>query len=207
LVVAVLGATAVGCARVPGIYVYEDAAAVREAAGEFDPAAYVDGIWPSEVQSTVQDGAVDAGVLLPEVMADPAAAGARYGRQAGTGSPFAYLVKGTGTVTAVDTAKPSGPVTVMIESLAGGLEVTLVTGPVIAGTALRDAIGIDFSQFENQLEYADVATQLNERVKSDVIAVLDREALVGKRITFAGAFAALSPRNVVVVPTAIEVAP
>jgi predicted lipoprotein len=203
----VLGLALIGCAKVPGIYVYESAAAGQQASGEFDAVSYVDGIWASQVLPTVQDKAVDAATLLPAVKADPAGAGAQYGRQAGTGSPYAYLIKGTGTVTAVDTSKPSGPVTVAVDTPQGTQEITLVTGPVIAGTALRDAVGIDFSTFTNQLDYADVATQLNEHVKREVIAPLNRDTLTGKKITFAGAFAALSPTTVNVIPTSIEVAP
>jgi predicted lipoprotein len=207
LAVVVLALALAGCARVPGIYVYESAAQGQQSSDKFDAASYVDGIWDSQVLPTVRDKAVDAATLLPAIKADPAAAGAQYGRQAGAGSPYAFLIKGAGTVTAVDTGKPSGPVTVAVDTPQGPQNVTIVTGPVIAGTALRDAVGIDFSTFTNQLDYADAGTQLNDRVKRDVIAPLDRDTLTGKRITFAGAFAALSPTTVNVVPTSIEVAP
>jgi predicted lipoprotein len=108
-------------------------------------------------------------------------------------------------VTAVDATAPTGPVTV---ALAGdpGKTVTLVTGPVIAGTAIRDAVGfIQFGQFTNQIDYADVATQLNNRVKSDVSAKLDKASLTGKTITFEGAFSLLTPAAISVVPTKVQV--
>jgi predicted lipoprotein len=195
-----------GCARVPGIYVYESPGQGQQASGKFDAVAYVDGIWASQVLPTVRDKAVDAATLLPAVKADLPGAGAKYGRRAGTGSPYAFLIKGTGVVKAVDTGKPAGPVTVTVDTPQGPQDITLITGPVIAGTALRDAVGVDFSQFTNQLDYADVATQLNEHVKRDVIAPLNRDTLTGKKITFAGAFAALSPTTLNVVPTSVEVA-
>jgi predicted lipoprotein len=207
LVIVGLALALAGCARVPGIYVYENADAAQKGNAKFDAASYVDGIWASQVLPTVKDKAVDAATLLPAIKANPAAAGSQYGRQAGTGSPYAFLIKGTGTVTAVDTKKPSGPVTVAVDTPQGSQDVTLVTGPVIAGTALRDAVGIDFSAFTNQLDYADVGTQLNDRVKREVIAPLNRDTLAGKKITFSGAFAALSPTAVNVIPTAVDVAP
>ncbi|HWM60207.1 MAG TPA: DUF2291 domain-containing protein [Pseudonocardia sp.] len=192
-----------GCARVPGIYVYEaPGATAAPGSGPFDAAGYVDGIWATQVLPTVSEKAVDAGTLLPAIEADPAAAGAQYGRQAGTGSPFAYLISGTGTVTALDTAKPSGPLTVQV----GERTVYIATGPVLAGTALRDAMGIDFSQFTNQLDYADVATQLNDRAKTDVIGKLDKATVVGKTIRFTGAFAQLGKAPPLIVPTSIEIA-
>jgi predicted lipoprotein len=203
-VMVVLGLALVGCARVPGIYVYESAG--QQASGKFDAVAYVNGIWASQVLPTVQDKAVDAATLLPAIKANPAAAGTKYGRQAGTGSPYAFLIKGTGTVKAVDTGKPQGPVTVAVDTPQGPQDITLITGPVIAGSALRDAVGVDFSQFTNQLDYADVATQLNDRVKREVIAPLNRDTLTGKKVTFAGAFAALTPTTVNVIPTSVQIA-
>ena len=50
----------------------------------------------------------------------------------------------------------------------GDHEVVLQIGPAINGTALRDASGlITFDDFLNQLEYQNVATELNNRVKVD----------------------------------------
>jgi predicted lipoprotein len=89
---------------------------------------------------------------------------------------------------------------------AGDKTVTLVTGPVIAGTAIRDAVGfIDFSQFTNQIDYANVSTELNNHVKTDVVAELDRAALTGKAVTFEGAFSLLTPTVISVVPTKVQV--
>jgi predicted lipoprotein len=194
---------AVGCAEVPGIYVYEPAGASARSAAPFDAVSYVDGIWDSQVLPTAQDRATAASVLFPAIAADPNAAGEQYGRRAGTGAPFAFLVTGTGQVTAVDVGKPTGPVTVQVDDQA----VTIATGPVIAGTALRDSLDfIDFSQFTNQLDYADVATQLNERVKRDVIGNVDKAELVGKQVTFTGAFSQLAPgAPVMIVPTELQV--
>jgi predicted lipoprotein len=211
LAVAVVAATAVvglagGCARVPGIYVYENAEAASRANPTFDAVSYVGDIWSSRVLPTVQEKAVDAPTLLAELKSDPAAAGQKYGRQAAAGGPYSYLIKGTGTVTKVSDA-PTGPVTVEIDTPTGKQEIAITTGPVIAGTALRDAVGfIDFSQFTNQLEYADVATQLNDKVRSEVVGKVDKGTLVGKQVTFAGAFTALGPNAVLVVPTELTVA-
>jgi predicted lipoprotein len=194
-----------GCARVPGVYVYENAAAASRANAKFDAVSYVADIWSSRVVPTVHDKAVDAPTLLDELKSDPTGAQQKYGRQAATGGPYSYLIKGTGTVTKVSDA-PTGPVTVEIDTPTGKQEITIATGPVIAGTALRDAVGfIDFSQFTNQLDYADVATQLNEKVKSDVVGKVDKANLVGKQITFAGAMTALGTNASLVVPTELTV--
>lgn len=208
VIAAIAVAALTACGRVPGVYTYESkASAAAPGAAAFNAKTYVDGIWTSKVVPTVHSKATDAATLLPAITANPTAAGKRYGRQAGTGGPYSFLVKGTGKVTKVDTSVPTGPVTVAPSGTsARGEKVFLATGPVIAGTSLRDAVGfIDFSQFTNQLDYANVATQLNNRVKTDVLGKVDRKSLVGKQVSFEGAFSLLDPANILVVPTSLTV--
>ena len=82
----------------------------------------------------------------------------------------------------------------------------MATGPVLIGTALRDAVGfISFSQFTNQIDYLDVATAINSLVKTDVLAKVDKAGLIGKQVAFAGAFSGIDPSNVVVIPTELSV--
>jgi predicted lipoprotein len=200
-----------GCARVPGIYVYERAGSKGAgSAASFDPKAYVDGIWASKIVPTVHQKAVDVTTLSAAIDKDPEAAGQKYGHRAGTGSPYAYLAKGTGTVTKVDTSAPTGPVTVRVPAPAGGkpVTVTVATGPVIAGTALRDGVGfISFGDFTNQIAYADVANQINAKVKSEVTSTVDVKGLTGKKLTFYGAFSGLIPGQIQLVPTELKVLP
>jgi predicted lipoprotein len=210
LTVAVAAATLVigiagGCARVPGVYVYENAEAASRTNAKFDPVSYVADIWSSRVVPTVQEKAVDAPTLLAELKSDPAGAGQKYGRQAAAGGPYSYLIKGTGTVTKVSDA-PTGPVTVEIDTPTGKQEIAIATGPVIAGTAIRDAVGfISFGDFTNQIDYAKVANAINDRVKTEVIAKTDVKSLTGKKVTFAGAFSNLPGGSILVVPTELEV--
>ena len=56
------------------------------------------------------------------------------------------------------------------------------------GTSLRDAAGfINFTDFANQLAFADVANELNRRVLETVVAPLDLDTLPGSPVTFQGA--------------------
>ena len=87
----------------------------------------------------------------------------------------------------------------------GGQDVQVVTGPVIIGTALRDAVGINFSDFTNQIDYQNVGTQLNNRVKKDVVAPVKDSIAVGKTLAFDGAFSLLSPTSISIVPTRLAV--
>jgi predicted lipoprotein len=196
-----------GCAHVPGVWTYESEGSAKRTEA-FDARTYVDGVWASKIVPTVRQKAVDVGTVAAAIAKDPEAAGRQYGHQAGTGSPYAYLVKGSGTVTKIDTSVPTGPMTVEVPQAGGKpLTVTIATGPVIAGTALRDGVGfISFGDFTNQIAYADVANKINDRARTDVIAKVDLKSVTGKKVTFAGAFSALAPGTIFLVPTELRVA-
>jgi predicted lipoprotein len=212
LAVLTAAALTTACSHVPGVYTYvpaSEATASGAAGGRaFDAKQYVESVWKDKVLPTVDQQAVDAATLLPALASDQDAASKQYGSQAGTGSPFAFLVRGSGTVTEVDEDSPSHPVTVQVDGLKGdGSTVQVVTGPVIAGTALRDAVKfIKFSDFTNQLDYADAGTQLNAKVKTEVLAKVDPKSLVGKKVDFAGAFSLVAPGAVLIVPTQLAAA-
>jgi predicted lipoprotein len=204
LVLAVLA----GCGRVPGVYVYEsNESGAPGGASATDASTYVADAWASKIVPTVHDKAVDVTTVAAAIAEDPEAAGQRYGHQAGTGSPYAFMVKGSGTVTEVDTSVPTGPMTVEVpQAGAKPLTISIATGPVIAGTAIRDAVGfISFGDFTNQIEYANVANQINDRVKTDVIAKVDVQGATGKKVTFAGAFSNLAGDSIFLVPTELGV--
>ena len=100
------------------------------------------------------------------------------------------------------TSVPTGPMTVQV----GSTKVTIATGPVIAGTAIRDAVGfISIGDFTNQIDYAEAANQINAKVKTDVIAKVDLKSVQGKKVEFYGAFSSLSPGTIFLVPTELAV--
>lgn len=185
---------------VPGLWVYEGPGqgATASAGAAADPTAYADAAWSTKVVPTIASKAVDASTLLPAISADATAAGAKYGIPSTTGGAPTFMVKGKGKVTKVDTSDPHGPITV---DLGAAGTITIATGPVITGTALRDAAGITFGEFTNQIDYQNVGTALNNKSKTEVIAKVDVETLKGKTLTFTGAFAASSADDILVVPT------
>ncbi|MCO8270545.1 DUF2291 domain-containing protein [Actinoplanes sp. TRM 88003] len=204
---AALASAVTACSKIPGVYVYEKDGQVAAEASATDPATYVENNWTQKIVPTVHDNAVDVTTVAAAIADDPVAAGQQYGNRTGTGSPFAFMVKGSGKVTDVDTSVPTGPVTVEVP-VAGGkpVKVTIATGPVIAGTAIRDAVKfIAFGDFTNQIDYAEVANQINTKAKTEVIAKVDRDSLKGKTVDFYGAFSALSPGTIFLVPTELAV--
>jgi predicted lipoprotein len=195
-----------GCTRVPGVYVAEKRGGASASAngGAFDAKTYADGIWDSKVVPTVTDKAVDAPTLLAALKADAAGAAKQYGKP--SGSTYAYLIKGSGTVLALDDAGGPGKLEIDLSPADGKPDLLLAVGPVFVGTALRDAVGfIDFNQFTNQVDYANAATALNAEVRSKVVNGLDVNGAKSKTVTFAGAFQLLDPNNILVTPAKLEV--
>jgi predicted lipoprotein len=178
-------------------------AAAAAGGSTFDAVEYAQEHYDSEVVPNITDNAVEITELLPQIIEDPEAAGEQYGHRSGASSPYAYPVSGEGVAGAVDgTLLP-----LTIEGLPDDVQVMLQVGPAINGTALRDATGlVDFNDFLNQIEYANAATELNNKVKSDVLAGFDAAAAEGKTVRFVGAFAyGSNPAVLQVTPVELEV--
>ncbi|MGW2093572.1 DUF2291 family protein [Promicromonospora sukumoe] len=178
---------------------------VPGSAEAFDATRYAEEKYDSEVVPAITGNATDIGELLTRVAEDPEATGEELGHRAGAASPYAYAVSGEGVAGKVEgTLLP-----VEVPGVPDGTEVMLQVGPAINGTALRDATGlIDFSDFLNQIEYANAATELNTKVKENVLAGFDAAAAEGQTVRFTGAFAAGSnPAVVQVTPVELEVLP
>jgi len=110
-------------------------------------------------------------------------------------------------VTKVDTKSLTGTVTMNADYAGGTLPVRIQIGPIILGTALRDAVKfITFEQFTNQMQYGGVSDELNTRVSNDVVAKLDLKALVGKKLSIKGAFTydTANPKDVLVTPVIVS---
>jgi predicted lipoprotein len=167
-------------------------------------AQFAEKVWESKVLPIVQEKAQDIARILPEIRADPASAGQKYGRREST-NPYSYVVKGTGKVIEVHTESQAGTIILEIPGLEE--KVALQIGPVVRGTALRDATGAaPFDQFSNQLDYADVSKEMNTRAVKAAFAGADPSSLSGKTLTFFGAFT-FDPRSkgrVLITPVKVE---
>lgn len=171
----------------------------------FSAAAYVDSIWASKVLPTVQTQATDLSTLLAALKADPEGAKQKYGHHEGQ-RPYNFLVKGEGKVLTVDTTSRSGTSKIDLLPEDGQPDATIQVGPVLRGTSLRDALPfIQFNQFTNQLEYADVSNQLNDRVIKETIGNLNVSGLQGKTVAFQGAFTLSDRGEVLITPVQLQI--
>lgn len=168
------------------------------ASGSFDPVAYADERFESEIAPQIEEDAVDLAALLADLA--EGADEAEFGHAPGTGSSYSFPVTFTGVVG----AQTGSLLEVAVDGLPEGVAVQVQVGPALNGTALRDVTGtVSFNEFTNQLEFQEVATELNNRVRDGILAETTIPA-EGQSITVTGAFTRVNPALVSVVPISIE---
>lgn len=165
----------------------------------FSPEAYGKKAFPA-IRSEIEKHAVDAKLLAAAIAEDKAAAGEKYGKPGSVGPIFPVRFSG------VVGEGRSGVFQVAVDGLPEDLRVRVQTGPAINGTEVRDATGsVAFGQFTNQIEYQDAGSALNNQIKAEVLAGLDRDKLAGKRIEVVGVFQLINPSGWLVTPVQLGV--
>lgn len=152
------------------------------------------------IQSYITEKAVDAVTIAPEVLADKAAAGKKYGTVSSTGSIMMVKVAGV-----LGEAK-AGNYDLAVEGMPAEIKVRVQTGPAINGTDLRDAPGdIEFGSFKNQIEYQDAGSGINRAMKKAVLDGIDTAGLSGKTVEVVGTFRLGNPKNWLITPVSVVV--
>jgi len=166
----------------------------------FDEVAYVDEIWESKIIPTISEGAVELSTILNDMAPDldgfmqkedliPIAE--EYGLIT-VGEAHAYMVKGTGEVTNVDTESSTGIIELSLDGYTGPVKIYLYVGPRIPfdESAVRDSVGfISFGDFREQTEYGKAGTEINKRCLEQIEHITENaDSLQGKTISFYGAF-------------------
>ena len=165
----------------------------------FDPVAYVDGIWESKVLPAFNESAVELTNILSEIQPDAGgtvpkesltAIANKYGLIT-VGEAHVYMVKGSGKIVNVNTETSLGTVELVLDGYSGPIKVLIYIGSRIPSdeTSVRDAVGfINFGDFKEQTEYGKVASEINKRIINQVLGSVDKNNLMGKTISFRGAF-------------------
>jgi predicted lipoprotein len=208
---AVLPVVLAACARVPGIYVVVHAsgsggtAAIVDGDG-FDAQQYVESIWSSQVLATYRSKAVKAQQLIAALTANAAKACSQYGNLPAQDGACAFMVKGTGRITAVSSSLSGTELSVELPPYNGSEVVMVDVGPAFTGTAVRDALPfIKFAQYVNQVDYADVGLDLNTMVRDRVIGSMTFTHDRGRTVTFTGAAEGSDPKGIIITPVILSV--
>jgi predicted lipoprotein len=201
------------CGRVPGVYVVVHPSGAGGAAaivdgGGFNAQQYVDGIWSSQVLPAYRGRAVAAPTLISALTANTAKACTQYGNVAAQDSACAFMVKGTGRITGVTSSLSGTELSVELPPYNGSETVAVDVGPAFTGTAVRDALpSIKFSQYVNQVDYAEVGIQLNALVRERVIGGATFTGDRGHTVTFTGATEGSDPKAIAITPVSLSVGP
>ena len=164
----------------------------------FNADDYIESIWHARVVPTARTSAVDLQAFMQKT--------ALGGRAPGPPGRAAF-VKGTATVVEIDRGSRVGLARLRLAWAPRGHTVAIQIGPVVRGTALRDALDfIRFTDFVNQLEFATVANALNERVLTDVLGPANVDGLAGREVAFVGAVPASEAGSALqIVPVELQV--
>lgn len=132
----------------------------------FDAAEVVSAAWDAEVLPAIARARDVAGLAADDAVSQP------------------VVVQGRGRVVEANVRSRAGTAAV---DVGDGRQVVVQIGPVLTGTAIRDALpAFDFDRFVNQLQHADAGNELNARVEQQVLQRLDRTKLPGSYLSFAG---------------------
>jgi predicted lipoprotein len=165
----------------------------------FDPVAWLDGIWESRILPTFDEDSVELSTILSEMELDASGAAPkdelvgvanRYGLIT-DGEAHVYMVKGSGKIVDVNAESSIGTAELDLDGYDGSIKAQLYIGTRIPSdeTSVRDSVGfIKFGDFKEQTEYGKAGSEINKRVLSTVLGDIDRDNLVGKTISFKGAF-------------------
>ena len=150
----------------------------------FDAKAFADGLWSTKAFPYFGKAARPLADVRAAVAADISVAGQKFGYRPSTeGSPWSFIVTGTGTAKEKNTQSRAGTLVVTVD----GADITLQIGPVVKGNAIRDSLPfVSFKDFTNQIEYADAGKALTALAITPVTAAAT-SIEIGSKVTFIGA--------------------
>lgn len=175
---------------------------------EFNAGDDVAAIWDDSVLPEFEENAVELTEFLTQSNGDLTTLAEKHGKYSmGDSGELSYIVKGTGTVSEVNTESQAGYMAVKLDGYSGTENVRIQTGPVYKGSSIRDSLSfIKFGDYKNQQQWAAVSQSINEVVAKDVIEPAKPAELQGKKISFIGAFTvSAGSSDVLITPTMLEV--
>lgn len=155
-----------------------------------DVESYLEEYWESVLVPEINERRVDLAHLIETANAsDWESAGETYGEIRGDiGASYNFIVHGTAVVKETNTESRNGFIVVELEGQ-DSFEVRILIGPALSGSSIRDSLRfVDFNQFVNQVDFANLARELNRLGNENAEQNLDLFSLDGQTITFTGAF-------------------
>ena len=169
--------------------------------------------WDMKIIPAIHERAVDAPNFLSSVTSDLNTAGEAYGNRANETSAWSFCVKGEGLVLEVENAdKPNKTNLVLdLKPFDGVADIKLHYGKVFPSNiknAIRDGVGfLKLDDFTNQVEFADLTTAFNNKIKNEIILAVPADTYAGKSVSFYGCISLqdTKPESLVVIPVELAV--
>ncbi len=177
-------------------------------ATKFDAGDDVANFWENTALPEMEGKAGDLAELLTAAAGDMSAMSSEdYAKYSmGDKGELTYTVKGTGTIKEVVTDKKAGYLVIVIDNYSGTDVIKIQIGTVYKGTSVRDSLNfIDFNDYTNQIEWAEVSQSINSLIQKTVIDPIGYDAFaVDKKIEFLGAFTVGSSNEILITPTELS---
>lgn len=178
-------------------------------AKEFNAGDDVANFWESSALPEMEGKATDLSGLLTTASGDFTALSSEdYAKYSmGDKGELTFTVKGTGTISEVVTDKKAGYISIALDNYSGHEKIKIQIGTVYKGTSIRDSLNfIDFNDYTNQIEWAQVSQSINSLIQKNVIDPIGYDAFTtGKKVEFLGAFTASSSDDILITPTKLSV--
>lgn len=207
LIAALTAQTLTGCGIAKIIKTGEEAAITGNV--EFNAGDNVANFWESAAIPELEERATDLKGLLETYGEDMTkGAGETYAKYSrGSSGDLTYVVKGEGTISAVEKQKKAGYITLALDGYEGPKEIDIQIGSIFKGTSVRDGLNfIDFNDYTNQVEWGQVATSINQLVQQDVIDPIGYDAIEeGKKVSFTGVFTVSKGDQILITPVEMTV--
>ncbi|MDC7232767.1 MAG: DUF2291 domain-containing protein [Spirochaetales bacterium] len=171
---------------------------------DFDAASYVKENWDSQIIPEIRDNAVQLEDLIDLLGSDQEEAEKKYGIRKEDTSPYAYIVKGEYAVKELNRDSAVGYLYIDQSDLSDGL-CAIQVGPVFKLSAVRDALSfINFGDFSNQIEFANISREINFYVRDNVTAGLGDTVPENSRVSFYGVFLMDKEGKVIITPVILD---
>ncbi len=147
--------------------------------------ARLEATFDTQLMPLITDDALEISELRSAIAAGLDEAGAAHGnRGSGRGAAWNFPVRAEGKIVAAKLDTSARTILVDTDDDGAG-DITVQLGPVIKGTALRDAAPFfNFDDFRDQIEFAKLSRAINDRIKPTLI--VPDGALVGQTARFTG---------------------
>lgn len=164
-------------------------------------------MWEKQVIPEVKKNAVELSELLKEANGNLKELGEKYGHYSnGSSGNLNFAVHITGTVEAVNVEKKAGYITVKPDGCDETVQVLIQIGNVFKGTTIRDYLSfINVNDYQNQIEYAQLAKDFNSYIGENVIDYEATSGAQGKKVDLYGCFTYDNDEELLVTPVELEI--